>query len=237
MTTDIDDRGGEPDEIARLLRESLPRHEAPARLRVAVVEALNPSEGRSRPALWLPPALSALATAMVMLLWLIPALPRAGGDPLQQLSRAVMTEHARAILWGEARPDAVPGALPRVMEESGVLLKWVFTGDADIRLVNAQPTFLEGRRAMALTYQDRDGHSVSYIIARGPSVAIPESGRIQIAKWRPLVTKDEGFTLIVWKQAGLVCVMVSDLVSDDDLGRFKEYFVKVRSSTELSQSY
>jgi len=32
-------------------------------------------------------------------------------------------------------------------------------------------------------------------------------------------------------------VIVSDLVSDDDLARFKEYFVKVRSATELSQSY
>ena len=236
MTTTINDRGGEPDEIARLLRENLRRHQAPARLRVAVVEALNPPEGRRRPSLWLPPALSALATVMVMVLWLIPALPRPGADPLQLLSRAVMTEHARAVLWGEARPDTVPGALPRVMEESGVLLNWVFTGDADIRLVNAQPTFLEGRRALALTYQDRDGHSVSYIIARGPNVALPENGRVQIAKWRPLVTRDNGFTLIVWKQAGLVCVMVADLISDDDLGRFKEYFVKVRSATELTGS-
>jgi hypothetical protein len=210
MTTDINDHGGEPDEIARLLRERLTRHQAPARLRVSVVETLNPPEGRRRPSLWLPPALSALATAMVMLLWLAPALPRSGSDPLQLLSRAVMTEHARAVLWGETRPDAVAGA---------------------------QPTFLEGRRALALTYQDRDGHSVSYIIARGPNVAIPERGRVQIAKWRPLVTKDNGFALIVWKQAGLVCVMVSDLVSDGDLGRFKEYFVKVRSATELSQSY
>jgi hypothetical protein len=84
-----------------------------------------------------------------------------------------------------------------------------------------------------LTYQDRDGYSVSYIVARGPNVAIPELGRVQIAKWRPLVTKDDGFALIVWKQSGLVCVMVSDLVSADDLGRFKEYFVKVRSATEL----
>jgi hypothetical protein len=237
MTTDIDDHGGEADEIARLLRERLTRHQAPAHLRVSVVETLSPPGARRRPSLWLPPALSALATAMVMLLWLAPALPRSGGDPLQLLSRAVMTEHARAVLWGEARPDAMQGALPHVMDESGVLLNWVFLGDQDIQLVNAQPTFLEGRRALALTYQDRDGHSVSYIIARGPNVAIPERGRVQIAKWRPLVTKDNGFTLIVWKQSGLVCVMVSDLVSDDDLGRFKEYFVKVRSATELSQSY
>ena len=161
---------------------------------MSVVQALSPPEGRRRPSLWLPPALSALATAMVMLLWLAPALPRSGADPLQLLSRAVMTEHARAVLWGEARPDAMQGALPRVMDESGVLLNWVFLGDQDIRLVNAQPTFLEGRRALALTYQDRDGHSVSYIIARGPNVAIPERGRVQIAKWRPLV--DQGQRLL-----------------------------------------
>jgi hypothetical protein len=233
MTNDIDNHGGEPDDLTRLLRERVTRHAAPARLRAAVAETLSPSADYRRPSLWLPPALSALATAMVMLLWLLPALPRSGGDPLQLLSRAVMTEHARAVLWGEARPDTVPGALPRVMEESGVLLNWVFTGDQDLRLVNAQPTFLEGRRALALTYQDRDGHSVSYIIARGPNVAIPDLGRVQIAKWRPLVTKDNGFAMIVWKQSGLVCVMVSDLVSDDDLSRFKEYFVKVRSATEL----
>jgi len=237
MTTDINDHGGEADDIARLLRERLPRHQAPASLRVSVVQALNPPEGRPRPSLWLAPALSALVTAMVMLLLMLPALPGSGPDPLQLLSREVMTEHARAVLWGETRPDAMQGALPGVMDESGVLLNWVFLGDQDIRLVNARPTVLEGRRALALTYQDRDGHSVSYVIARGPNVAIPERGRVQIAKWRPLVTQADGFSMIVWKQSGLVCLMVADLVSDDDLNRFKDYFVKVRSATEMSQSY
>src|SRR3990172_11631182 len=126
MTTNIDDHGGEPDEIAQLRRGRLTRHQAPARLRVSVAQSLSPPEGRRRPSLWLPPALSALATAMVMLLWLVHALPRSGGDPLQLLSRAVMTEHARAVLWGESRPDVVPGALPRVMDGGGVLLNWVF---------------------------------------------------------------------------------------------------------------
>src|SRR6202162_4419395 len=133
MTNDIDNYGGNPDEMGRPLRERVERHQAPARLRVSVVETLSPPEGRRRPSLWLPPALSALATAMVMLLWMLPALPRSGGDPLQLLSRAVMTEHARAVLWGETRPDAVPGALPRVMAESGVLRTWGFTRDHDLR--------------------------------------------------------------------------------------------------------
>lgn len=235
MTNEIN--GSEPDEIARLLRERLPRHQAPARLRVSIVEALDPPKSRRRPSLWLPPALSALATAMVMLLWLAPALPRSTPDQIQRLSRAVMSEYARAVFSGEVSPDPVPAALPRVMRESGVLLNWVFTGDADLTLVNVQPAFVEGRRALALTYQDRDGHSVSYIIARGPNVAIPERERVQIARWRPVVRTEDGLSLIVWKQSGLVCVMVSDLVSDTDLRRFKEYFIKVRSSTELSETY
>ena len=230
MTPDID--GNEPDEIARLLRERLPRHQAPTRLRASVGDALDPPR-RRRPSLWLAPALSALATAMVMLLWLAPALPRSSPDQLQRLSRAVVSEYARAVFADEVNPGAVPASLPRIMRESGVLLQWVFTGDADITLVNAQLAYLEGGRALALTYQDRAGHSVSYIITRAPNVAIPDLGRVQIAKWRPLVTKDNGFSMIVWKQSGLVCMMVSDLVSDDDMNRFKGYFVKVRSATEL----
>jgi len=147
-----------------------------------------------------------------------------------------MSEYARAVFAEEVNPDQVSGSLPRVMRDSGVLLNWVFTGDADLKLVNAQPAYLEGRRALALTYQDRDGHAVSYIIAREPNVAIPDRERVQIARWRPAVRTEDGVALIVWKQSGLVCVMVSDLVSDADLRRFKDYFIKVRSSTELSDS-
>jgi hypothetical protein len=236
MTSEMDERTDEPDEIGQLLRGALPRRPAPARLRVAILEGFNPPESRRRPAFWLPPALAALAAAMVMVLWLAPALPRPGVDPMQVLSSAGISEFARAV-WGDTRPDIVPGSLPRVMEESGVILNWVFVGDEEIQLVGALPTVFDGRRAMALVYRDRDGHTVSYIIALGPNVIIPERGRVQIERWRPLIRKDNGFSVILWRQSGLVCVLVSDLVSERDLGRFKQYFVKVRSATELSRSY
>jgi hypothetical protein len=236
MTSEMDERTDEPDEIGQLLRGALPRRPAPARLRVAVLEEFNPPESRRRPAFWLPPALAALAAAMVMVLWLAPALPRPGVDPMQILSSAGISEYARAV-WGDVRPDIVPGSLPRVMEESGVILNWVFVGDEEIQLVGALPTVFDGRRAMALVYRDREGHTVSYIIALGPNVIIPERGRVQIERWRPLIRKDNGFSVILWRQSGLVCVLVSDLVSERDLGRFKQYFVKVRSATELSRSY
>jgi hypothetical protein len=119
------------------------------------------------------------------------------------------------------------------MQESGIALSWVFTGDEDIQLINAKPTYLEGRRGIELTYQDVSGHTVAYIIVPGGSVSLPaDRGRVQIDRWRPVVRKENGFSLILWRQQGMLCVMVSDLVSDEDLARFKQYFVKVRSSTE-----
>ena len=61
---------------------------------------------------------------------------------------------------------------------------------------------------------------------------------MQIDRWRPLLRqKNDGFSLIVWRQAGLVCVMASDLVSEGDVGRLKQYFAKVRASTELTKRY
>jgi len=225
-----EDDGG----MGRLLRERLPRHPAPPVLRAAVLEALMP--GRPRQpwwALWMPPAFSAVATALIMLLYLAPSLPTApGADPVQFVTRAVLAEHARNVFWGETRADVVLAILPRAMEESGVALSWVFTGDEEIRLINAKPTYVEGRRGIELAYQDVAGHTVTYIIVPGGSVTLPERGRVQIDRWRPVVKRENGFSLIMWRQQGLLCVMASDLVSDEDLARFKQYFVKVRSSTE-----
>jgi hypothetical protein len=225
-----EDDGG----MGQLLRERLTRHPAPAMLRASVREALEPAA--VRPPWWMQwgvPAATALATAMVMLLWIAPSLPSgSGADPAQLVVRAVLAEHARNIFWGESRTDVVPAALPRAMEESGVALNWVFTGDEDIQLVNAKPTYLEGRRGIELAYQDSAGHTVTYVIVPGGSVALPERGRVQIDRWKPVVRKENGFSLIMWRQQNLLCVLASDLVSDEDLGRFKQYFVKVRSSTE-----
>jgi len=234
MPSEIEEPSGDDAETGRLLRERLPRHPASLRLRSALVESLTPRPARRAwPGPWLTPAASALATAMIMLLWMAPSLPSsAPPDPLRPLARAVLNEHARTVLWGESRPDVVPAVLPRAMEESGVSLNWVFTGDDRIQLINAKPTYLEGRRGIELTYQDVDGHAVTYLILPAPSLVLPERGRVLIDRWRPLVRTENGFTLLLWKQQGLLCALVSDLVSDDDFSRLKEYFVKVRSSTE-----
>jgi anti-sigma factor RsiW len=234
MAPELEEQDGEDARLERLLKERLPRHAAPAHLRSAIIQAVSaeaPRKGWARQ--WLPPLVSALAMAMVMLLWLAPSLPSTRtADPIRLLANALVSEYARAVLWGESRADVVPAALPHAMEESGVELNWVFSGDQEIQLVNAQATYLEGRRGIELAYRDRDGHTVSYVVLPAATLALPERGRVQIERWRPLVHKEGGFSFIIWKQRELLCAMVSDLVSTRDLDKFKHYFVKIRSSTE-----
>jgi hypothetical protein len=234
MADEVEDRRQDDELFRRLLTERLPRHAPPAHLRAAIVNAVDREAPKRRwGMLWMPPAAAAAAMALITLLWVAPSLQTtASNDPIRLLARALISEHARTIFWGESRPDVVPAVLPRAMEESGVALSWVFTGDDAIRLVNAQATYLEGRRGIELAYRDADGHTVTYLVVPAGTLALPERGRVQIDRWRPLIRTEAGFSFIIWKQRDLLCLLVSDLVSDDDLAKLKEYFVKVRSSTE-----
>jgi len=220
---------GEEARFRRLLAERLPRHAAPAHLRAAIAALAAPP----RRAFWWAPALSALATAMVLGLVALPLLPRAvEPDPFRSMVSAVLSQHARSLMWGEARPEAVPAALPRVMEQTGIGLSWLFQGDDEIQLINAEPLVVEGRRALALTYQDTEGHTLTYTLLPGAGMTLPKQGRVKIDGYQPLLTQIEGWSIFAWKQKDLACFLISDLVSEQDLARFKQVFLKVRQGTE-----
>src|SRR3989304_5517857 len=88
---------GEEARFRRLLAERLPRHAAPPP---------PPGGAPPRRAFWWAPALSALATAMVLGLVALPLLPRAvEPDPFRSMVSAVLSQHARSLMWGEARPE------------------------------------------------------------------------------------------------------------------------------------
>jgi anti-sigma factor RsiW len=229
---------GDDPALSRALRERVGRYGASPRLRATVREALEPPPPTRGWTGWLVPAVAAGATALVMVGWLAGTLPTSvGGDPLRDLARAVVTEHARTLSWSPTEPNVIPAALPRAMDESGVTLNWVFAGDSDLQLINAHPTYVEGHRGLSLVYQDAQGHAVTYVIFPGAAtVVMPEAERVRIEQWRPVIRKENGFSLIMWKQQGLFCVLVADLVSDDDLARLKQHFVKVRSATDLVYS-
>ena len=218
------------DALGARLRTELRRYTAPAYLRGSVGETAQ--SPRVRPA-WLAPTLAAAATALVLVLTSIPFLPRIlPADPTERLVRSVVAEHTRALMWGARRPEVVPTALPWLTQESGIGLRKFFVGDDHLVFVGAEPVYLEGHRGMALYYRDGDGHLVTYTVLPVPGLPIPEPRRVQIDRWRPALMGDSGFSAWVWRQGDLACFIVSDMVSESDVEHFKDYFVRLRVSTE-----
>jgi hypothetical protein len=216
--------------VSRLLAGELPRYPAPAHLRRRIREALAP---RPRPSAWWAAASAAAATAMLMVLLLLPALPRRSPpDPLEPIVRAVLSQHTRSLLWGEPNPEAVPGALPRLMEETRIGLSRVFLGDEEVRLLGVEPVVLDTRWGLAFFYKDPEGHMLTYVLLSGQGLSVPDRNRVQIERFRPMLAQIEGFSLFVWKQEALALFLISDLVSESDLTRFRQYFLRIRSATE-----
>jgi len=239
VETDLRDQAGDDPVVSRLLREQLPRHPAPPQLRATILRMTEPERPARRWRLWLAPALSALATAMIAVMVMAPRLPTGApaAESLQFLVHAAVAEQAHNMTWGDPRPEIAPAMVTRAMEESGIPLTWVFLGDEELQFVNARATLVEGHRALALAYQTRDGHAVTYVMLRGGGIALPDGGRVQIGRYRPLLRQVNGFSLILWKQQGLLCALVSDLVSEGDLDHLKQHFVRVRVATEASPIY
>lgn len=233
VDSELRDQAGDDPVMGRLLRERLRRHPAPPHLRAAVARMMEPEPRARRWRTWLTPALSAAATALVAALLVAPRLPGPTGlDRLQLLAHAAVAEQAHSMARRDLRPDLAPARLTRAMEESGIPLTWVFVGDEDLAFVDARATLVRGHRAMALAYQTADGRAVTYVVLRGVAVALPERGRVQIDRYRPLLRQVDGFGLIIWQQEGLFCALVSDLAPGDDVARLKRHFLKVRAATE-----
>jgi len=222
--------------LGQRLAAELPRHAASAHLREAIVAAATPPP-RHR-SVWLAAAFAAAATTLVLVLAFLPLLPRIPpADPAQRLVRSVVAEHERALIWGARHAETIPAALPWLARESGIGLTQVFVGDDRLVPVGAEPVYLEGRRGLVLYYRDGDGHLMTYTVLPAPGLPIPDRQRVQIDRWRPALLHEEGFSAWVWRQGDLACFIVSDMVSEADLERFKDYFVRVRTATEPVRAY
>jgi hypothetical protein len=227
--------GSSDEMLSRRLAGELPRYTAPARLRVTIVEAASPAPRRQS---WLAPLLTAAATTMLLALVVLPVLPRiVPSDPTQRYVRAVVSEHSRTLMWGARHGEILPSALPWLTQESGISLPKVFVGDDRLTFVTAEPVYLERSRGVAIHYRDVDGHILTYIALPAPGLSVPDPARVQIGRWRPALVRDSGFAAWVWKQGEVGCFLVSDMVSADDVERFKEYFSRVRATTEPVPAY
>ena len=228
-------RGPDDEALGRRLASELPRYTAPARLRVSLVQATD----RPRRPMWLGPLVAAAATALALVLFMLPDLPRiVPADPVQQVVRAVVNEHSRALMWGARQPQILPAGLPWLTQETGIDLRRAFAGDDRLSLVSAEPVYLTRQRGLAVHYRDVDGHLVSYIVLPAErSFTVVERDRVAIDRFRPMLARDSGFVTWIWKQGDVACFLVSDMVSQDDLERFKDYFVRVRTATEPTIAY
>jgi anti-sigma factor RsiW len=214
------------------LAADLPRYRAPAELRAAIARADRAARAPA-PRWWWSAAVSAAATAMVMMLLWAGTLPRLiPADPLQRAVRAVVSEHTRTLMWGQSYPRVVPASHEWLTEETGIGLTRVFFGDRALRLIAREPIYLEGQRGVAFHYTDPDEHTISYMVLPAPGVSVPERLRVPIGHYRPALTRNDGFAVLVWKHGDLASFLVSDMVSDADIERFKAYFLRVRETTE-----
>lgn len=223
-----------PDEaLGRALATQIPRYTAPARLRVAIVDTMTPR--RRTP--WLFAPVTACATALALVLFFLPLLPRGTAmDPTQQLVRAVVAEHTRAAMWGARRPDPIPAA-PWLTEQSGIRLGKAFAGDESLTFVAAEPVYLEQRRGLAVHYRDDRGHLVTYVVLPAPRMPLPERQRVQIDRFKPALLRDEGMSVWLWKEGTFACFLVSDMAAPADLDHFKDYFVRVRTGIQPLPAY
>jgi hypothetical protein len=216
--------------LGRRLAGELPRYAAPAALRARIEGAARPRP--TRPA-WFAPALSALATAAVFVLFVLPSLPATTpNDVVGRLVSAVVAEHTRVLLWGARRPDVITA----VADEAGIRLARAFAGDDRLRFVAAEPVYLDWRRGVALHYRDADGHDVTYVVLPVPGMTVPDHLRVPIQMpdrvARPALVRSGGFATWVWRQGDLACFIVSDLVAESDLPAFKDYWIRLRTGTE-----
>ena len=233
MTGRYDDLSDE--QLGRRLAAELPRRAAPPHLRRAILGTAPASPPRMP---WLAPAVSAFAAALVVILFFVPALPRlVPADPTERLVRAVVSEHTRTLMWGARSGDVVPAGFTDLTRETGVNLSRAFAGDDQLTLVAADPVYVDRRRGVALHYRDADGHLVSYVAVPAPSVVVPDRSRVQIDRYRPALLRDSGFATWLWRQGDVVCLIVSDRVSDAELETFKDYFRRMRAATEPLAAY
>ncbi len=154
--------------------------------------------------------------ALIMLLWIAPSLPttrvrrsdpaaRARGDqraradhPVGRITHATWCPRCCREPWRKAASRSAGSSPATTRSSSSMPSRPIWRAVAGIEL----------------TYRDTDGHAVTYVILPAGPVVIPERGRVQIDRWRPLVRTEAGFSFIIWKQQNLLCLLVSDLVSD-----------------------
>jgi anti-sigma factor (TIGR02949 family) len=218
--------------IRALIQTRLPRYPAPDELRARIrASAARPqSTGwrawwsglRTRP--WAVGSLAG-AAALVVLVWA--GLWWVQPDPASQLLRRAVAEHSEYMHETMRLPAPDPQAiLTQLRTQVNFPLMPLFRGDPQVQLVIGRMSRLSDKQAATLVYRDTAGHYTTLFMMPEKGTAIPEGDRLQIETFKPYHRVLSGRQVLLWKQANLACVIVSDLGESG----VAQMFLKIRTA-------
>ncbi|MBI2371566.1 MAG: zf-HC2 domain-containing protein [Deltaproteobacteria bacterium] len=222
--------------LTRALQSSLPRYAAPPHVRERLRAALRETGGAGgygvfsflrRP--WAA-ALAGAGVTALLLVGVYAAFLRPRPDPFGLLVQEVLRTHQGLVLQQELQQVlGAPGPQINAMlrERLGIGMEAVFAGDADAILIEVRPLSFQGRQGVAFVYRYRSGRVGSLMVVRGPEVALPQAGRVQIETFRPVLVTGRDANALVWKQQDLAYALVTPPIPLDRMGRM---FLKVRKA-------
>lgn len=220
-------------QVRDLVRAHASRPVAPASLRERVSRLLAPRGGlrASLGNLFSTPGRAATVSAVLVALLLTPFLYfllARRAEPIQMLAQASLTEHARVGLGhGWRAEETERGKLLRYLRETLDLpLERLFTGDAELELVEVYPAIVMGEKGVAILYRDRTGRTSTLLVLPGRGLAIPARDRMRIETFQPYLARADRHTLLIWKQEGLTY----SLVSEQDEAALARVFLKIRKA-------
>lgn len=214
--------------LGRALRSDLPRHVAPPALRARIRQAAR--HARRRAVSLSNPWVSAGFAASLTLILVLPFLLRGRPDMMQALAAEVISEHLRTVLAVQGDAEDYKALMEKIRAKIGVPLRWLYVGDPEVKLVYVRPVLVLGKRGVGLVYQDESGRMATYLVFPGEEVKVPSTNRVQVADYKPYLGKTEGYSLLLWKQEGLNCVLISDW----DREHFLQLFLNVRRAADPS---
>ncbi len=222
-------------EMRALIRAEVPRHPAPAPLRTRVQALLAGSlpgvPAPVRPAGWRAWAgghrwvVRSLAGAMAAVLLVWAGKLWMAGDPVARLADRALAEHKEYVEETMTSPGADPEALVRELQgEVRFSFGPVFPGDSQDHLVAGRVSDLSGRRAATFIYRDGVGRYTTLFLMPETGMVIPSQDHLPIETFKPYHRVVSGRQLLLWKQADLAYL----LISDRDQAGSASLFLKIR---------
>lgn len=209
---------------------------APPHLRARVERALERAREASGPATrvrffvrdhpWLAlslaagVALVAVVPATLLLLW--PRPP----EPYGRLIAQAVDEHLRGVAlvrFEGAEPTEMGQYLRRLRQEIEFLRAMPYAGDPELKFLGGRPTFFLNRKVAGFLYEKGD-QVISLYVLPGADIDVPQRDRVAIDRFKPMLTRHGGYTVLLWKQGDLAYSIVASL----PVPEMSALFLKIR---------